>query len=78
MALRGLAPPIGVIQLGESCSQSVAGRLPQGRPASAEVEVYACAEAVPLMSSGSMMLRQRSTMMPPARRPNLYLDEVRQ
>ena len=37
----------------------------------------ACAEAVPLMSSGSMMLRQRSTMMPPAPRPNLYIDEVR-
>ena len=34
------------------------------------------AEAVPLMSSGSMMLRQRSTMMPPARRPDLYIDEV--
>lgn len=36
------------------------------------------AEAVPLMSSGSMMLRQHSTMMPPARRPDLYIDEVRQ
>ena len=30
------------------------------------------------MSSGSMMLRQRSTAMPPARRPDLYTDQARQ
>ena len=48
------------------------------KPASAEVLMPACAEAAPLMSSGSMMLRQRSTMMPPAHRPDPYINEVRQ